>query len=317
MKKLLITGTNGFIFSNFVRKITYDKLPYKICSIDKITKGHPNNIYQNKNHNFYIGNCADEHFIDVVFEHEKPDIVIHGAASSHVDDSIKNPNQFITDNVLATQVMVNAAVKHKVQKFIQVSTDECTGSLKQEDKALTEEAILNPRNPYSSSKASAELIVQAAHNTYGLAYNITRSSNNYGPRQTADKLIPKVIKCINNNEKIPVYGQGLQMREWTYVEDNCDAIIKVIEQGENNQIYNISSSQELHNIEIIQKICNIMGKGHDLIHHIIPDPRPGHDFRYAISSEKIRKLGWSPKFSLTDGLENTVQWYLNNKWMLQ
>lgn len=317
--KLLITGSNGFIFSNFVRKAVYDKTPYELVSIDRVSKSSLiNNIYVNKSHTFYLGDICDEHFMNVVFEYEKPDIVLHGAAESFVDSSLKNPNEFIHSNVLGTQVVINACVKFGVQKLIYISTDECYGALKSSnDMAWKEDAILNPRNPYSASKASGELLVRAANNSFGLPYIITRASNNYGPRQS-EKLIPTIIKSITNNQKIPVYGNGMFLREWTYVDDNCDALLSILKSDKINEIYNISSNQEFSNIEVVQEVCNAMGKGHDLVEHIA-DPRgTGHDFRYSVNSGKIKgELGWIPKMKFKDGIALTAQWYQNNMWFLK
>lgn len=316
MKKVLLTGTCGFIFSNFIRKAFYEKQPYSFVSIDKVT-GTSNNFYFNQSHKFHIADLRDQHVIDKIFQFEQPDIVIHGAAESFVDHSLEDPNAFITSNVLGTQVVINACVKHKVGKLIYISTDEVYGQLTSEsDVAWKEDAPLNPRNPYSASKACGELLVQAAHHSYGLIYNITRSSNNYGPRQTPEKLIPKAIKCVMEGKKIPIYGQGLQIRDWTFVKDNCSAIQTVLENGKPNEIYNISANQELPNVEVIQKVCNAMGKGHELI-SFIEDPRKGHDFRYSVDSSKIRELGWKPEYRFKDGIIETVEWYKLNPYMLK
>ncbi len=317
MKKILVTGSAGFIFSNFIRKAIYNKYPYSFISIDKVS-GSTNSLYSNKNHTFHIADIRDQHIIDKIFEFEKPDAVIHAAAESHVDFSLTRPNDFITSNVLGTQVIINACIKHTVEKLVYISTDEVYGHLTSDtDAGWTEESPLNPRNPYAASKAAGELLVRAAHQSHGLNYNITRSSNNYGPWQTTDKFIPKVIKCISNEEKIPVYGQGLQIRDWTHVFDNCSAIMSILEKGQANETYNISANQEVSNIEMVQKICNIMNKGHNLINHIIPDPRPGHDFRYSIDSSKIKSIGWSPKLKLSEGLDQCVEWYTMNQWMFR
>lgn len=317
MKKVLVTGSGGFIFSNFLRKAIYEKQPYIFVSVDNVTKTSVlNNVYSNKNHKFYIGDVSDDHFVNVLFEIERPDIVIHGAAETFVDDSFKNPYKFIQSNVLGTQTITNACVKWNVEKLIYISTDEVYGQLKDEAApSWTEFATINPRNPYSVSKASGELIVLAAHQTHGLQYNITRSSNNYGPRQSSEKLIPKIIKNIFNNEKIPIYGQGKQIRDWTHVFDNCGAILTVLNNGQANEIYNISANQEFSNIEVVNEVCNAMNKGHELI-SFITDPRPGHDFRYSISSNKLKGLGWQPNIKFRSGIAQTVEWSLNNKWFL-
>lgn len=315
-KKLLITGNCGFIFGNFVRWLLSPQNPnkqnYEVIGIDRVS-GNVNNLYANKAHTFYPADIRDQHVMDKIFQFEQPDFVIHGAAESHVDFSLTCPNDFITSNVLGTQVIINCCLKNKVKKLVFISTDEVYGQLISEsDPPWKENDPLNPRNPYSASKASGELLVQAAHQSHGLIYNITRSSNNYGMRQTPNKLIPKVIKCILKEEKIPVYGQGLQIRDWLHVFDNCAAILSVLETGKPNETYNISSNQELSNIELIQKICNIMGKGHSLIEFV--KDRPGHDFRYAMDATKIKELGWKSQFKLRDALESVINWYTANGW---
>ena len=316
-KKVLITGSCGFIFGNFVRKLVYDKKPYDVVSVDRVTANALNSMYWNKNHTFYPADITDAHIMDVIFQREQPDIVIHGAAETFVDTSLKDPNSFVNANVLGTQILINCCVKHQVKKLMYISTDEVYGQLDDEKSlAWTEESPLNPRNPYSASKASGELLVKAAHATYGLIYNITRSSNNYGPRQLPEKLLPKAIKCIIEGQKIPIYGQGKQIRDWTYVADNCTAINTILENGLPNETYNISSHQEFTNIEVIQAVCNAMGGGHQLI-GFIEDPRPGHDFRYSINTDKLKNLGWKPSYKFKDGIVETCQWYSDNKWFLK
>jgi len=315
-KKCLITGSTGFIFSNFVRKAIREKLPYTFVSLDRVN-GNANQMYMNKNHTFHIADITDQHTMDIIFQFERPDIVIHGAAESSVDYSLSNPNEFVKSNILGTQTIINSCLKNDVEKLIYISTDEVSGQLTNEsDAPWKEDSILDPRNPYSASKAAGELMVKAAAAAHGLVYNITRSCNNYGPRQMADKLIPKVIKCIMDNEKIPIHGNGQQIREWIHVSDNCSAIFQIMNNGKPNEIYNISANQELPIIDVIQKICNAMGKGHDLITHI-KDPRDSQDFRYALDSTKLRELGWSPSYKFKDGIVDTVEWYINNKWYLK
>jgi dTDP-glucose 4,6-dehydratase len=298
--------------------VLYERKDWKIISIDKLvgTANGIDNLYINKNHSFHIGDIADAHFIDNVFRIERPDIVVNGAAYTHVDDSIKEPNKFILSNVLGTQVLANASVKYGVEKFVMASTDEVMGHLTSENDALlTEEAPLNPRNPYAASKASAELIVKAMGITHGLNYCITRSSNNYGPRQTSDKFIPKVIKCILNNQPIPVYGEGKQIRDWLHVWDNCAGILKVIDEGKSGETYNISANQEFSNIEVVNLICNIMGKGHNLITFI--EDRKSHDFRYGIDSSKLKSLGWKPESKFKQGIAKTIDWYKLNNFLIE
>lgn len=315
-KKVLITGSCGFIFGNFLRKAVYDKQPYQLISVDRVSAHNINSMYFNKNHTFHIADIRDQHIIDTIFKFEKPDIVIHGAAETFVDASLSDPSSFVTSNVLGTQVIINACVKYNIPKLIYISTDEVYGHLSSEqDPSWNESAPLNPRNPYSATKAAGELLVKAANQSLGLTYNITRSSNNYGPRQTPEKLIPKTIKCILEDKPIPIYGQGKQIRDWTYVADNCSGLFSILEKGKDNEIYNISANQEYTNIEIVQNICNVMGKGYNLITFV--NERPGHDFRYSINTSKIRELGWEPNFKFKEGIVNTVDWYLNNQWFLK
>lgn len=317
-KKVLITGSCGFIFGNFLRKAIYEKHPYEWVSVDRVTANATNSMYWNKNHTFHVADIRDQHVMDVLFQFERPDIVIHGAAESSVDESLAAPNSFITSNVLGTQVIINACLKHKVEKLIYISTDEVYGHLtKDSDPSWTEEAIISPRNPYSASKAAGELLVRAAHQTHGLIYNITRTSNNYGRWQTPNKLIPRIIKSILHNEKIPIYGQGLQIRDWTHVLDNCSAILTILNQAVPNEIYNISANQEFTNTEVVHEVCNAMEAGHNLINYI-EDPRGnGHDFRYSVDSSKIKSLGWKPAFKFKNSIAAVAQWYKDNQWFLK
>lgn len=312
-KKVLVTGSCGFIFSNFMRKVIQDKLPYSFVSIDKVLAPYNlHNVKANKDHTFYMGDIADEQFINNVFEIEKPDIVIHGAAESFVDDSIRSAGPFIHSNVVGTQVLVDIALKYNIDRFIYVSTDEVYGQLKINDPSWSEEMPINPRNPYSASKAAGELIVKAANQTHGLKYNITRCCNNYGPAQPPRNLVPKIITSVLQNKPIPIHGNGKQMREWIYVEDHCSAILSVLEKAILGEIYNIGSGVELTNLEMVIKICDILGAGHDLISFV--KDRPGHDFRYSINYEKIRQMGWFPAYSFDTGINKCVEWYINNPW---
>lgn len=309
-KKILVTGSAGFIFSNFIRKI--EEYPeYDFVSIDKLVS--PQNFLNIRaNHTLHIGDIADSHFVDSIFQLEKPDIIINGAAESFVDASINNALPFIRSNVLGTQVMIDSSLKYGIEKFIQISTDEVFGQLKsKKDKSWTENSPLNPRNPYSASKAGAELIVKAAHETHGLQYLITRCSNNYGPMQQHRNLIPKVITSILTDQKIPIHGNGQNVREWIYVDDHCSAIMHLINKNKINDVYNIGSDYELSNLEVVDKICQIMGKGKELISYV--KDRPGHDFRYSVDSSKLRKLGWKPQYDFDTGLEKCVKWYIDNK----
>lgn len=311
-KKILVTGSCGFIFSNFMFKNMHSRQEYDFTSVDKLLAEYNfNNICRHPDHHFYMGDIADEQFMNNVFLLEKPDYVIHGAAESFVDDSIASAKPFIHSNVVGTQCMVDLSLKHNIKKFIYISTDEVYGQLKPGEASWTEESITLPRNPYSASKLAGELIVRAAGETHGLNYNITRCSNNYGPRQPPRNLIPKVITCLLNDKEIPIHGSGEQLREWLYVTDHNDAVMRVLKDGKNKEIYNIGSGFELTNLEVVRHIGNIM-KVQPKIKHI--KDRPGHDFRYSVDCNKIKELGWHSKFSNFDfGIESTVRWYMENQ----
>ena len=309
MKKILITGSCGFIFSNFVKNL--DKYSnYKFVSVDKIIDSYNlRNIPTN--HPFYMGDVANEQFMDNVFKIEKPNFVIHGSAQSFVDDSIKNAQVFVDSNIVATQVMVDLSLKYGVEKFHYCGTDEVYGQLQKGDEAWTEESITKPRNPYSATKLAGELIVYAASQTHGLKYNITRCANNFGPVQPPRNLIPKIITCLINNKPIPIHGNGDNYREWIYVLDHCNAIMKILEDGKDNNIYNIGSGLELSNLEVVEKISIIMNKKPQI--NFIKD-RAGHDKRYSVNFDKLKKIGWKSEFSHFDKMINyTIQWYIDNQ----
>lgn len=312
---VLLTGTAGFILGNFVRQSIYEDHPYELYSVDKIANSSLlNNIYQHKMHEFYPADICDMHIMNRLFEYIRPDIVINGAAESSVDKSIQDPNIFIHSNILGTQNLINLSLKYNVKKFVQISTDEVSSVLPNKDAPkVSDDAPLNPQNPYAASKAAAELLVKAAHNTHGLQYIITRSCNNYGMRQTPDKLIPRVIKHIVEDKPIPVYGKGLQMRDWISCVDNCSAILTILAKGKMNETYNISADQEMTNIEVVNKIIKIMGKGE--IQFV--EDRKGHDFRYGIKADKLNALGWKPRYkTFDDGIVPTIEWYKDNRYFL-
>ena len=315
--KLLCTGSAGFIFSNFVRYVIKNYKEYDIASIDKcLLPKALNTLYSNQRQKFHIGDVADKHFVNIIFELEKPDIVVHGAASSFVDHSIEDATDFIHNNVFGTQVIIDACLKHNVKRLIYTSTDEVMGQLTgADDPPWDETAPLQPRNPYSASKGAGELLIRAAHETHGLQYNITRSCNNYGPRQPVRNLIPRIIANIVFEKPVPIYGQGMQMRDWIHVQDNCAALVKIIQDAPPNETYNISAKQEYTNIEVFHEICNAIGRGHELLSYV--EDRKGHDFRYAVDNNKIFQLGWEPIFKFKAGLQHTVDWYLNNIWFMR
>jgi dTDP-glucose 4,6-dehydratase len=318
-ERVLLTGITGFIFTNFIRYVAHtNEAGYEWISVDNYCLPMSiNNRYVNKglkNAQYIADISRDIEVIDTIFRVERPDIVIHGAAQTSVDKSLKEPDLFHKTNVIGTKILLDASRKYGVKKFLFISTDEVMGSLNSEnDPSWTETSPINPRNPYSQSKAEAEKLVMASE----LNYNITRSANNYGERQSTDKLIPHTIKCILDGKKIPVYGQGNQIRDWLHVQDNCRGILTVLKKGLPNEIYNIGANCEMSNIEMVQKICKILGKGYDLIEHI-PDPRgDAHDFRYSMDCSKLKALGWEKQFKLMDGLEQTCDWYVRNKWALK
>lgn len=316
-KKVLVTGSAGFIFGNFIRKALFNKSNYTFASIDRCDGPNAiHSIYSNKSHQFYPVDITSKHFVNMVFSIERPDIVIHGAAETFVDDAIADASGFITSNVLGTQVIVDSCVKWDVERLIYISTDEVYGQLKSEtDSSWVESSPLAPRNPYSASKAAGELLVKAARETHGLKYNITRSCNNYGPRQHRRNLIPKIIKSILSNQEMPIYGKGMQLREWLHVEDNCSAIMKIMEFGGEDETYNISTGHEFTNLEVFHELCNIANRGHNLLNFV--EDRPGHDYRYSTDSSKLRSLGWKPSYKFKNGLYQTFSWYEKNaNWSL-
>lgn len=313
--KILVTGSCGFIGSNLIRHTYHSKLNHQIVSIDKLIYSHTkHNIYLNKSHQFYLGDICDAHFLNNIFEIERPDVVLHLAAESHVDHSISSASPFVMSNVLGTQNIVDQCVKNKI-KLLYVSTDEIYGQLKTEnDSPWLEDSLPAPRNPYSASKLSGELLVKAAHETHGLQYIITRCCNNMGPRQSARNFIPKVIKNILNNEKVPIYGQGSEIRTWISVFDHASAILFLIENDIKNDIFNVGTNWEISNLELFYQISKLLNKGSNLLEFV--ENRKGHDFRYALSSKKLRELGWEPKYTFKSALEKTVEWYTNNQWFL-
>ncbi len=313
-KHILVTGSAGFIFSNFMRKVMRDKVPYTFASVDKVIAPYNRyNIARNRDHNFYLGDIADEQFMDTIFAIERPNIIIHGAAESFVDASINSAQPFIHSNVMGTQVMIDMAVKHKVGRFVYVSTDEVYGQLGAYEQSWIETSIVKPRNPYSASKAAGETLLYAANQTHNLQYNITRCCNNYGPSQPPRNLVPKIISSLLNNQSIPIHGTGTNIREWIYADDHCSAIMKIVRDAPPNEIYNIGSGVELTNLEIVHKIADVINKKADI--NFVAD-RKGHDYRYSVDYSKLKKLGWQPAFDFEGGMQKCVQWYLDNPWYL-
>ena len=314
MKKILITGGAGFIGSNYIKTIL-SKNEDLVVNIDKLTyAGNLENLREienHKNYRFVKGDITNSELIDFLFKKYGFTHVVNFAAESHVDRSILGSEVFFTTNVIGTNVLLEASRRYEIEKFLQVSTDEVYGSLGKEG-LFTESTPLSPNSPYSSSKAAADLMALSFYRTYGLPVVITRCSNNYGPLQFPEKLIPLMLINALNDKKLPVYGDGMNIRDWIYVIDHNLAVDLVLENGQIGEVYNIGASREMPNIEIVKLILNKLGKSEELIEYV--KDRLGHDRRYAIDSSKIQnELGWSPKFDFENALENTVDWYLNNK----
>ncbi len=316
--KILVTGGAGFIGSDLVRKL--GKEEYKVSVIDKLTyAGDIKRVEEVLDLiNFYREDLADLKSMLEIFEKEKPDIVVHYAAETHVDRSILNPDIFFQTNVMGTLNLLKASMKFKVRKFIHISTDEVYGELPlNSNEKFTEDSPLKPNSPYSASKASSDMLVRAFVETYDFPAIIVRASNNYGPWQYPEKLIPLSVSKLISGEKVPVYGTGENVRTWLFVEDFTEAISHIIEKGREGEIYNVGSSEEKKNLEVIKELLNILGKSEDYI-EFVPD-RPGHDLRYAVDTTKIqRELGWEPKVRFEEGLRKTVEWYIENKdWLFE
>lgn len=326
MKTILVTGGAGFIGSNFIRYML-KQYTYHIINLDALTYAgdleYLKEVEDLPNYKFIKGDIRDRELLDKLFQENEIDVVINFAAESHVDRSIEDPEVFITTNVLGTQALLDTAKRHwKLEpenkysrsyrsgvKFLQISTDEVYGTLGKEG-LFTEMTPLAPNSPYSASKASADMMVRAYHETFGLPVNITRCSNNYGPHQHTEKLIPLMISRCEEGVQLPVYGDGMQIRDWLYVEDHCRAIDTVLHKGIVGEVYNIGGNNEKTNIEIVKLIIKALNKSEELIAYV--QDRPGHDRRYAIDNTKIKtQLGWQPEYTFEEGIEKTIKWYKN------
>lgn len=315
---VLVTGGAGFIGSNFVYHMLNKYPEYKIICVDCLTyAGNLSTLEEalkNPQFKFYKTDICDREAIYKIYEDEKPDVVVNFAAESHVDRSIENPEIFLKTNILGTQVMMDAARKFGNIRYHQVSTDEVYGDLPLDrpDLFFTETTPIHTSSPYSSSKAGADLLVMAYYRTYGLPVTISRCSNNYGPYHFPEKLIPLMIANALNDKPLPVYGEGLNVRDWLYVEDHCKAIDLIIHSGKIGEVYNVGGHNEMANIDIVKLICKKLGKPESLITYVAD--RKGHDMRYAIDPTKIHnELGWLPETKFADGIDKTIEWYLNNK----
>lgn len=318
--KILVTGGAGFIGSNFVQYMV-DKYPEdEIVNLDLLTyAGNLENlkdIEDRKNYKFVKGDIADRQFVFDLFEKEKFDVVINFAAESHVDRSIKNPEIFVVTNVIGTTVLMDACVKYGIKRYHQVSTDEVYGDLPidRPDLLFTEETPIHTSSPYSSSKASADLFVMAYKRTYDLPVTISRCSNNYGPYQFPEKLIPLMIQRALADESLPVYGNGANIRDWLHVYDHCVAIDLIVRNGKVGEVYNIGGHNEKSNLEVVKVLLKALNKPESLITYV--EDRKGHDLRYAIDPKKMEtELGWKPKYNFDTGIAQTIQWYIDNeKW---
>ena len=316
--KMLITGGAGFIGSNFVFYMRKAHPDYDLVCIDKLTyAGNLEtlaSVMDDPKFHFIRADIADRSEMDRIFAREKPDVVVNFAAESHVDRSIENPAVFLETNVMGTQVLLDVSRKYGVARYHQVSTDEVYGDLPLDrpDLFFTEETPLHTSSPYSASKASADLLCNAYHRTYGMPITISRCSNNYGPYQFPEKLIPLMIANTLADKPLPVYGEGLNVRDWLYVEDHCAAIDLILEKGRVGQVYNIGGHNEMRNIDIVKIILKALDKPESLITYVTD--RKGHDMRYAIDPAKIhRELGWLPATKFADGIQKTIRWYLDNR----
>lgn len=316
--KIIVTGGAGFIGGNFVHYMINKYSDYQIICLDKLTYAgnletlEP--VMNNKNFKFIKGDIADRSFIYNLFETERPDIIVNFAAESHVDRSIEDPEIFLKTNILGTNVLLDACKKYGIKRYHQVSTDEVYGDLPLDrpDLFFTEETPIHTSSPYSASKASADLLVQAYYRTFKIPVTISRCSNNYGPYHFPEKLIPLMIANALNNKQLPVYGKGENVRDWLYVEDHCRAIDMIIHNGKVGEVYNIGGHNERTNLEVVKTIIKELGKSEDLIKYVTD--RPGHDMRYAIDPTKIKnELGWEPLTLFDEGIKKTIKWYLDNK----
>lgn len=313
MKTFLITGGLGFIGSNFIRYINKEKKDIFIINADDITyAANPKNLPDNiSNYRFYKVDIADKTAISVIFDENKIDYVVNFAAESHVDRSIMNPDIFIKTNVEGTLNLLDLSLKHSVERFLQISTDEVYGSLGHDGK-FNENTPLSPRSPYSASKASADMLAMSFFHTYNMPVLISRCSNNYGQYQFPEKLIPLTIINALSDKKIPLYGDGKNIRDWIYVSDHVEGLYEILENGKIGEVYNIGGDSEMENEKIINYILEKLNKPASLIKYV--KDRPGHDRRYAMDFTKItNEMGFLPKYNIEDGLDLTIDWYLNNE----
>ena len=315
---ILVTGGAGFIGANFIFYLMKNHPEDRVVCVDKLTYAGNlstlKSVMEKPNFRFVRLDICDRPGVYGLFEEEKPDVVVNFAAESHVDRSIEDPSVFLQTNVIGTSVLMDACRKYGIRRYHQVSTDEVYGDLPLDrpDLFFTEQTPLHTSSPYSSSKAAADLLALSYHRTFGLPVTITRCSNNYGPYHFPEKLIPLMIANCLNDKPLPVYGKGLNVRDWLYVEDHCKAIDLVLRKGSAGEVYNVGGHNEMRNIDIVKLICRELGKPESLITYVTD--RKGHDMRYAIDPTKIHEeLGWLPETKFADGIKKTIRWYLDNR----
>ena len=316
MKRILVTGGMGFIGSNFVRLMLRERPGTEVWNLDALTyAGNPENLADlagESRHRFVRGDIAEPEMVDELFRSTHFDAVVHFAAESHVDRSIASAAPFIRTNVVGTQVLLDAARASGVRRFVHVSTDEVYGDLEADDPPFSEQTPIAPSSPYSASKAASDHLALAYHRTHGMDVVVTRCSNNYGPYQFPEKLIPLMIVNAVEGKPLPVYGKGHNVRDWIQVEDHCRGVLAALEKGSPGEVYNFGGASERRNIDVVNEIVRIVGASPDQVTYVTD--RPGHDKRYAIDFSKARReLGWEPRYSFEDGLAATVEWYLENR----
>ena len=314
MTKILVTGGAGFIGSNCIHYLLNKYEDIEIVNYDVLSYGsnleNLRDVEKDKRYKFIKGDIADREKLEEVIKSEEIAYIINFAAETHVDRSISSPLSFINTNVVGVATLLEMARKYDIDRLVHISTDEVYGDIV--EGSFREGDRLNPSSPYSASKASADLIVKSYVRTYGIDAVITRCSNNYGPYQFPEKLIPKTIIRALKGLKIPIYGTGKQVRDWIFVEDHCRGIDLVLQKGKKGEVYNIASNEEKENIEVVRRILTYLGKNEDMIGYV--EDRPGHDVRYSLNTEKIRNLGWKPVYNFNEGLKYVVEWYVKNEW---
>lgn len=312
--KILVTGGAGFIGSNFIRHLMSSHPGYKIVNVDTLTyAGNLDNLRDidtDLRYTFVKGDICDSNLINTILEKHEIDMIVHFAAESHVDRSIADASVFVRTNVLGTHTLLDAARRHAIRKFIHISTDEVYGSIP--EGSFKETDILTPSSPYSSSKAGSDLLALSYFTTYNLPVIVTRCTNNFGPYQYPEKLIPLFVTNLIDGKKVPVYGTGKNIRDWIHVNDHCRAVDFLLHKGKTGEIYNIGGGSEKTNLEITEKILELLRKDESMIEYVTD--RPGHDFRYSLNCSKLRSLGWKPGYSFEEGLQDTVTWYMQNEW---